>query len=169
MSPCILWIDEIEKGISQGSNDDGVSKRILGTLLTWMAEHEGKVFIVATANDIESLPPELMRKGRIDEIFFVDLPDKKIREEIFSIHLRRRNQPPSGYELPMLAEASEGFSGAEIEQVIVSALYTAHSSEERLSTDILLDEIQRTQPLSVVMAEKMAYLREWARNRTVPA
>ena len=169
MSPCILWIDEIEKGISQGSNDDGVSKRILGTLLTWMAEHEGKVFIVATANEIESLPPELMRKGRIDEIFFVDLPDKKIREEIFSIHLRRRNQPPSGYELPMLAEASEGFSGAEIEQVIVSALYTAHSSEERLSTDILLDEIQRTQPLSVVMAEKMAYLREWARNRTVPA
>lgn len=169
MSPCILWIDEIEKGIAQGSNDDGVSQRILGTLLTWMAEHKGQVFIVATSNDIESLPPELMRKGRIDEIFFVDLPDHDTRKEIFSIHLRRRNQSPSGFDLDVLALASEGFSGAEIEQAIVSALYTAQSSQAKISTQILEDEIERTQPLSVVMAENIERLRSWARERTVPA
>ncbi len=169
MSPCIMWIDEIEKGISQGSNDDGVSKRILGTLLTWMAEHKGQVFIVATSNDIESLPPELLRKGRIDEIFFVDLPDHATRKEIFSIHLRRRNQSPSGFNLDALASASEGFSGAEIEQAIVSALYTAQSSQAKINTDILHDEIERTQPLSVVMAEKIDDLRSWADGRTVPA
>jgi len=169
MSPCILWIDEIEKGISQGSNDDGVSKRILGTLLTWMAEHKGQVFIVATSNDIESLPPELLRKGRMDEIFFVDLPDHAIRREIFSIHLRRRNQSPSGFDLDALASASDGFSGAEIEQAIVSALYTAQSSHSKINTDILEEEIERTQPLSVVMSEKIADLRLWAEGRTVLA
>lgn len=169
MAPCILWIDEIEKGISQGQNDDGVSQRVLGTLLTWMAEHKEKVFIVATANDIEKLPPELLRKGRIDEIFFVDLPDSSIRREIFSIHLRKRNQSPSGFDLEQLAETSQGFSGAEIEQAVVSALYSAHSSQTRLNTRLLSDELERTQPLSVVMAEKIAYLRSWAQDRTVPA
>ena len=169
MSPCVLWIDEIEKGISQGNTDDGVSQRVLGTLLTWMAENKGKVFIVATANDIESLPPELMRKGRIDEIFFVDLPAANVREEIFSIHLRKRNQAPSGFDLQQLANASEGFSGAEIEQAVVSALYTAQSSAKKLDTLTLLGEIEKTQPLSVVMAEKMQYLRNWANERTVPA
>ena len=169
MSPCILWIDEIEKGISQGSNDDGVSKRILGTLLTWMAEHKGQVFIVATSNDIESLPPELMRKGRIDEIFFVDLPEAEVRKEIFSIHLRRRNQSPSAFDLDALATASEGFSGAEIEQAIVSALYTAQSSDTKISTSLIEEEVERTQPLSVVMSEKIDYLRSWAEGRTVPA
>lgn len=169
MSPCILWIDEIEKGISQGNNDDGVSLRILGTLLTWMAEHKGQVFIVATSNDIERLPPELMRKGRIDEIFFVDLPDFETRKEIFSIHLRRRNQSPSAFDLEALSAASEGFSGAEIEQAIVSALYSAQSNQEKINTVIVEDEIEKTQPLSVVMAEKIDYLRNWAKNRTVPA
>jgi len=169
MSPCVLWIDEIEKGISQGKSDDGVSQRVLGTLLTWMAENNNKVFIVATANDIESLPPELMRKGRIDEIFFVDLPEHEVRSEIFSIHLRRRNQSPAAFDLEALADASTGFSGAEIEQVIVSALYTAQSTQEKINTGILLAEIEKTQPLSIVMAEKMEYLRNWASDRTVPA
>ena len=169
MAPCILWIDEIEKGISQGRNDDGVSKRILGTLLTWMSENKAQTFIVATSNDIQSLPPELMRKGRIDEIFFVDLPELEVRKEIFSIHLRRRNQSPSAFDLDNLAKASHGFSGAEIEQAIVSALYSAQSSQTRISTEILLEEIESTQPLSVVMSEKIDYLRNWASGRTVPA
>jgi len=169
MSPCVLWIDEIEKGISQGQSDDGVSQRILGTLLTWMAEHKGNVFLVATSNDIEKLPPELLRKGRIDEIFFVDLPNHEVRKEIFSIHMRKRNQSPSAFDLDKLAESCDGFSGAEIEQAIVSALYTAQSSDTKINTDILIAEIERTQPLSVVMAEKMQYLRNWAKDRTVPA
>ena len=134
-----------------------------------MAENNSKVFIVATANDIESLPPELMRKGRIDEIFFVDLPEHGVRSEIFSIHLRRRNQSPAAFDLEALADASTGFSGAEIEQVIVSALYTAQSTKEKINTGILLAEIEKTQPLSIVMAEKMEYLRNWASDRTVPA
>ena len=118
MAPCVLWMDEIEKGISMDSNsDDGVSRRILGTLLTWMAEHKANIFIIATSNDIERLPPELIRKGRLDEIFFVDLPDLESRMEIFRIHLRMRNLAPSGFDLETLARNSEGFTGAEIEQV----------------------------------------------------
>ncbi len=169
MAPCVVWMDEIEKGIARGDSDDGVSRRILGALLTWMAEQDSGVFIVATANDIERLPPELMRKGRLDEIFFVDLPDLPTREAVFSIHLRRRNMAPSGFELRRLASASEGFSGAEIEQAVVSALYTARARDTSLNDDHLLEELERTQPLSVVMAEQIDYLREWARDRTVPA
>ncbi|MGD2117507.1 MAG: AAA family ATPase [Chromatiales bacterium] len=169
MSPCILWIDEIEKGLAQGSNDDGVSRRVLGTLLTWMAEHKGTVFLVATANDIEQLPPELMRKGRIDEIFFIDLPDAASREEIFSIHLRKRNLAPSGFDLPRLAQLSDGFSGAEIEQAVVGALYASNSQNHAVTSDTIAAEIERTQPLSVIMAEKIADLRDWASQRTVPA
>ncbi len=169
MAPCVVWIDEIEKGIAQSDNDGGVSRRILGALLTWMAEHKAGVFIVATANDIERLPPELLRKGRLDEIFFVDLPDTPTREVIFAIHLRRRNLAPSGFELPHLAAASEGFSGAEIEQAVVSALYAARARDTALDDTHLLEELERTQPLSVVMAEQINYLRDWARERTVPA
>lgn len=169
MAPCVLWMDEIEKGVSAGQADDGVSLRILGTLLTWMAENRSPVFIVATANDIQRLPPELMRKGRLDEIFFIDLPADPVRREIFDIHLRRRNQAPSGFDLALLGSASEGFTGAEIEQVIVSALYAAQAQENKLDTQHLLEEIERTRPLSVVMAEKIAQLREWAANRTVAA
>lgn len=169
MAPCVLWMDEIEKGVSPGQTDDGVSLRILGTLLTWMAENRSQVFIVATANDIQRLPPELIRKGRLDEIFFIDLPGDEVRREIFDIHLRRRNQAPSGFDLELLASASEGFTGAEIEQAIVSALYAAQAQESKLDTRHLLAEIERTRPLSVVMAEKITQQREWAAGRTVAA
>ncbi|MCP3871153.1 MAG: AAA family ATPase [Gammaproteobacteria bacterium] len=169
MAPCVLWMDEIEKGISLDSNDDGVSRRILGTLLTWMAEHKASIFIIATSNNIEQLPPELVRKGRLDEIFFVDLPDRQSRLEIFKIHLRVRNLAPSGFDLESLSHTSEGFTGAEIEQSIVSALYAAQAQDETLNTGHLQDELERTSPLSVVMGEKIAYLRNWAADRAVPA
>ena len=169
MAPCTLWIDEIEKGISVDGNDSGTSRRILGTLLTWMAENEARVFIVATANDIESLPPELLRKGRLDEIFFVDLPDAATRETIVAIHLRRRDIDPSRIDVAAAAAAADGFSGAEIEQAVVSAIYAAYARETQLDTEHLLEEIGRTRPLSVVMAERIAGLRAWAAERTVPA
>ena len=170
MSPCVLWIDEIEKGLATDQQGGaGPSKRILGTLLTWMSERKSRVFLVATANDIEVLPPELMRKGRFDEIFFVDLPNAVIREEIFSIHLNSREQDISKFDLPALANSSKGFSGAEIEQAVVSALYSSYATDTDLVTQHILDELQLTRPLSVVMAEKIAALREWASQRTVPA
>ncbi|MET1256671.1 AAA family ATPase [Aliikangiella maris] len=169
MSPCVLWLDEIEKGVSSGESDGGTSQRVLGTLLTWMAEKRKQVFIVATANDISRLPPELLRKGRLDEIFFVDLPDFETRKTIFSIHIKRRQQPLETIDLTTLAEASEGFTGSEIEQAVVSALYHAYSENHGLSTQAILTEIQQTRPLSVVMGEKMQALREWAKDRTVMA
>jgi len=119
MVPCVLWIDEIEKGIVNGEGDNGLSQRVLATILTWMAERKRAVFIVATANDIYKIPPELMRKGRFDEIFFVDLPNKEIRKEIFKIHLQKRGFDPVNFSIDKLAEMTEGFSGSEIEQVIV--------------------------------------------------
>jgi len=167
MSPCVLWMDELEKGISQSGNDDGVSRRVLGSLLTWMAEHDKAVFMVATSNDIARLPPELIRKGRLDEIFFVDLPDANTRVKIFSIHLRQRNLAPSGFDLEQLAQQSEGFSGSEIEQVVVSALYAGGKKD--MDTQALLSEIEQTRPLSVVMHEQIASLRHWAKDRTVAA
>ncbi|MEJ2426021.1 MAG: AAA family ATPase [Candidatus Thiodiazotropha sp.] len=168
MSPCVLWIDEIEKGLS-GDDEGGPSKRILGTLLTWMAERTSRVFLVATANDIEMLPPELLRKGRFDEIFFVDLPDAEVRREIFRIHLTKRGYETEQFDLDKLQVASEGFAGAEIEQAVVSALYASHAAQESLTTDHIKAEVARTKPLSVLMAEKIAYLRAWAASRTVSA
>ena len=167
MSPCVLWLDEIEKGISTSQNDSGISARILGTLLTWMAERKSKAFIVATSNDITQLPPELVRKGRLDEIFFVDLPKKDIRAEIFRIHLDKRSQDPKDFDLDLLADISDGFSGAEIEQAIVSALYTVAASEEKLTMQSLETTIHGTNPLSVVMEEKIQQLRLWAKERCV--
>ncbi|WP_417663102.1 AAA family ATPase [Pseudomonas sp.] len=169
MSPCVLWVDEIEKGLASGDNDGGVSQRVLGTLLTWMAERKAPVFMVATANVIERLPPELVRKGRFDEIFFVDLPSAATREEIFSIHLKRRELDPVQFDLKLLASASDGFSGAEIEQVVVSALYAAQARQQSVDLAILLEGIQTTSPLSVVMSEHLAALRSWAKGRTVAA
>lgn len=169
MAPCVLWIDEIEKGLASESNDSGTSKRVLGTLLTWMSERKTRVFLVATANDIQNLPPELMRKGRMDEIFFVDLPEKEIRKEILSIHLRKRNLEPRGFDLDLIADACEGFSGAEIEQVVVSGFYSTVGGYMKLNTQLLLDEINKTRPLSVVMFEQINNMREWAKDRTVPA
>jgi len=134
-----------------------------------MAENKASVFIVATANDIESLPPELIRKGRLDEIFFVDLPDDETRKLIFSIHLKKREQDMSSFNLDKLVEHSSGFSGSEIEQAVVSALYTAHAQKSQLTDKIIIEELSRTRPLSVVMAERINNLRVWARDRTVLA
>jgi SpoVK/Ycf46/Vps4 family AAA+-type ATPase len=167
MAPCVMWIDEIEKGIA-GGNDDGTSKRILGTLLTWLAEKRSKVFIVATANNIDALPPELIRKGRLDEIFFVDLPEQEIRKQIFSIQLDKRQVDPSGIDVEALAAASEGFSGAEIEQAVVSAIYSSYGRDRPLTTESLLEEIRATRPLSVVMDAQIHMLKQWAQGRTVP-
>ena len=169
MAPCVLWIDEIEKAIASGDNDNGTSRRILGNLLTWMAERRQPVFIVATANAIEDLPPELIRKGRLDEIFFVDLPDAATRAEIFAIHLRKREHKPLDFDIQALAGISAGFSGAEIEQAIVAASYLAREQQAPLHTDHIRTEIGQTRPLSRIMAEKIAHLRHWASERTVPA
>ena len=168
MSPCVLWMDEIEKGLSVSDDDDGLSRRILGALLTWMSERRQPVFVVATANDITRLPPEMVRKGRFDEIFFVDLPAPANRQNILEIHLRKRRLDPAQFDLNSLTDATHGFSGSEIEQAIVSAMYTAHAQGRALAQADLLAEIQQTRPLSVVMAENVDQLREWATGRTVP-
>ncbi len=168
LAPCVLWMDEIEKGVAVGDEDGGLSRRVLGTLLTWMAERAKPVFLVATANDITRLPPELVRKGRFDEIFFVDLPDQANRREILAIHFHKRALNPAGFDLDALAKAAEGFSGSELEQAIVSAMYTARAQGRQVGQADVLAEIQQTRPLSVVMAEQVTALREWANGRTVP-
>ena len=171
MAPVVLWIDEIEKmfGVPGGEQDGGVSLRIMGALLSWLQERAGDVFVVATANDVTRLPPELVRKGRFDEIFFVDLPDDRQRADILAIHLRRRGHDPARFDLARLAAATAGFSGAELEQAVVSALYTVFAEERELGTEALLGEVAATQPLSRTMAERFAQLREWAKGRTVAA
>ena len=168
MSPCVLWIDEIEKGIAGRGGETGTTQRVLGTFLTWMAEKTSPVFIVATANDIYALPPELVRKGRFDEIFFVDLPDLKVRASILAIHLTNREQRLGNFDIEALATAMDGFSGAEIEQAVVSGLYAAHAMRAPLGSAHILTEIEQTKPLSVVMQERVSALREWADGRTVP-
>ena len=168
MSPCVLWLDEIEKGLVSGDDDSGPAKRILGTLLTWMAEKKAPVFLVATANDITALPPELVRKGRFDEIFFVDLPNDEVRYSIFDIHLKRQKLDPQTFDILRLVESSVGFSGAEIEQAVISAYYSAHAQSTTMTQAFLLDALHKTQPLSVVMDQKIEQLRLWASSRTVP-
>lgn len=167
MAPCVLWIDEIEKGISTNESDNGTSQRVLGTLLTWMAERKSRVFVVATANNIDLLPPELIRKGRLDEIFFVDLPSPAARVEILNAHLRKRGIDAATLDLEQAVQVSEGYSGAELEQAVVAARYSAQTFDQPVTTEHLLAEIRQTHPLSVVMAEKIGALREWARHRTV--
>jgi hypothetical protein len=173
VAPCILWIDEIEKMFPSAAltseADGGLSMRIFGAFLTWMQEKKALVFIVATCNDISSLPPEFLRKGRFDEIFFVDLPAAEERKTIFAIHLSRHKQDPSRFELERLAAASEGFSGAEIEQAVTSSLYAAFNQKTPLTTEMVVKEIQATYPLSVTMKEKIDALRESVRERAVPA
>lgn len=170
MSPAILWIDEIEKAFASAasqSTDGGLSKRMFATLLTWMQEHKQPVFLVATANDIEALPPELLRKGRFDEIFFVGLPAAEVRREIFAIHLKKRKRNPEQFDLDTLAEAAEGFSGSEIEQVVLSALYKAFHQAQELTTEILLEAVRSTVPLSVTMRERIEGLYQWAQGRVI--
>ena len=172
MAPVILWIDEIEKAFASSasrSSDGGLSQRMFGTLLTWLQEREAPVFVVATANDIEALPPELLRKGRFDEIFFVNLPTAEVRAEIFAIHLRKHNRKPENFDLDRLAKASEDYSGAEIEQAVISALHEAYSKKQNVTTEGIVSAIENSPPLSVTMREKVEALLEWSRGRCVPA
>ena len=170
LAPLVLWIDEIEKAFAAGGAEDGgTSLRVLGTFLSWLQERRGDVFVVATANDVQRLPAELLRKGRFDETFFVDLPDEAARVTILDIHLRRRKQDPAQFDLPGLARDSDGYSGAELEQVVVSALYTAYSAAAPLTDALLRDELKQMPPIASTAREKIAFLRQWADGRTVPA
>jgi SpoVK/Ycf46/Vps4 family AAA+-type ATPase len=169
IAPCILWIDEIEKGLagsgSSNFSDAGTAARVFGTFLTWLQEKTKPVFVIATANDITQLPPELLRKGRFDEIFFVDLPGPVERQEIFRIHLEKRHRAAAQFDLPQLQEHSAGFSGAEIEQVIIAALYDAFEHGRPLTTADVLKSLHDTVPLSQTMAEQITALRAWSKTR----
>jgi SpoVK/Ycf46/Vps4 family AAA+-type ATPase len=172
MAPVVLWIDEIEKGFASAASqsvDGGLSKRMFGALLLWMQEREAPVFLVATANDIEALPPELLRKGRFDEIFFVDLPGDAARGEIFRIHLRKHKAAAEAFDLAALISESAGRSGAEIEQAVVSAQYSAFAASRAMTSDDVIAALRASPPLSVTMREKLGTLRSWARGRCVPA
>lgn len=172
LSPIVLWIDEIEKamvaGGGNGDADAGLSRRLFGAFLTWLQEKQQDVFVVATANDLSSLPPELLRKGRFDEIFFVDLPNDGEREAIWTIHLNLRKQNSTTFDLPKIVSASDGFSGSEIEQAVVTALYRALHQKTPLTTDLLIEELTRTIPLSVTRREDIDTLRSMAEGRFVP-
>ncbi|EKQ68219.1 AAA+ family ATPase [Leptolyngbyaceae cyanobacterium JSC-12] len=171
MAPCVLWIDEIEKslGASDSEADGGLSRRMFGSFLTWMQEKSQEVFVVATANDISKIPPELLRKGRFDEIFFVDLPDAQEREVILQIHLTQRKQLLQAFDLPVLVAATAGYSGAEIEQAVITALYHALYLKQPLTTELLLDAIHSTVPLSISRREDLEVLRAIAKERFVSA
>lgn len=173
MSPAILWLDEIEKGFSgtqsSGSVDAGVTARVFATFLTWMQEKEKPVFVIATANNLDQLPPELLRKGRFDEIFFIDLPSIEERVQILKIHIQLRKRDVAKYDLNKLAENSKEFSGAEIEQAIISAMYSAFPQNREFTTEDVLQAIKETVPLAVTAREKVDELREWASQRARPA
>lgn len=169
VSPAVLWVDEIEKSMagstSSGSSDGGTTARVLSTFLTWLQEKTKPVFVVATANSIDQLPPELLRRGRLDEIFFVDLPDAAERTEILKIHLARRKQTPENFDMNLLTEATNGFSGAEIEQAVIAALFDAYSAKHPLTTEVLEHSIRNSVPLSRTMKEPIDRLRHWADGR----
>lgn len=170
ISPVILWVDEIEKGFSGGAQGDGgTAARVLGTFLTWLQEKQAPVFVIATANDLSRLPPELLRKGRFDETFFVDLPDRAERHAILEIHLKKRKRLVGDFDLPALSAACEGFSGAEIEQGLIDALYDAFDRARPLVTGDVLQAFAATVPLSRTMPEAIAGLRQWARDKARPA
>jgi AAA+ superfamily predicted ATPase len=173
VAPAVLWVDEIDKAFagSTGSagSDGGTSSRVFGTFLTWLSEKCSSVFVIATANDISQLPPELLRKGRLDEIFFVDLPNEEERREVFRIHLRKRNRNPDEFDLELLGRLSAGFSGAEIEEAIISGLFDAYSQGTELTTEVLRGSLAETVPLSKTMSEDLNRLRSWAQGRARPA
>ncbi len=170
LSPAVLWIDEIEKGFASGGmSDSGVSQRLLGTFLRWMQEREPGVFLVATANDVSKLPPELLRKGRFDEIFFVDLPDGDARRSIFTLHLAKRDIPLPGHEVDGLVDNSDGFSGAEIEAAVVGAIYRAFAAGHPVVGADIEAEMTATVPLSIARSEDVLALRAWASERAVAA
>ena len=165
MAPVVLWIDEIEKAMSGGGGDadGGLSRRLFGTFLTWLQEKRQEVFVVATANDLSQLPPDLLRKGRFDEVFFVDLPDDQERLTIFEIHLKLCRQDPENFDLAPLVEAADGYSGAEIEQAVIAARYRGLYQKQPLDTGLLLEETSETIPLSVSRREDIQRLRDIAR------
>jgi SpoVK/Ycf46/Vps4 family AAA+-type ATPase len=172
MAPVVLWIDEIEKAFASATSssaDGGLSQRMFGTLLSWMQDHREPIFIVATANDISALPPELMRKGRFDEVFFIDLPSTDARRQIFAIHLQRRQRLPSSFDLDVLADSSKDLTGSEIEQSITASMFHAFAENREVTTEDILKSIAETHPLSSLMAEKIEHLRAWAQNRCVRA
>src|SRR5579862_1750733 len=174
LAPCVLWIDELEKvfagsGPDSASADAGVSSRLLASFLSWMQDRKAPVFVAATCNNVSALPPELIRKGRFDELFFVDLPSQAERKQIFGIQLGKRKRNPADFNLDQVAAAAQGFSGAEIESVVQTALYAAYSQKQQLTTQHLLAAIQATVPLSTTRAEEIEALREWAEKRAVPA
>jgi SpoVK/Ycf46/Vps4 family AAA+-type ATPase len=170
MAPAVLWIDEIEKGFpSGGEADGGVARRVLGTFLRWLQDRPPGVFVVATCNDVTALPPELARKGRFDEVFFVDLPTSDQRREIFRLQLSRRGRDPAVFDLDRLADATEGFSGAEIEAAVVGALYRAYAAQSELSADAIVEEASATVPLARARPQEVARLRAWAEAHAVGA
>jgi len=174
LAPCVFWIDELEKifagsGPDSASVDAGVSSRILAAFLSWMQDRKAPVFVAATCNNVSALPPELIRKGRFDELFFVDLPNQAERKQIFAIHLKRRKRNPTEFDLDQAAAAARGYSGAEIEAAVQTALYAAFSSKQIVSTQGLLDALKATVPLSVTRSEEIEELRAWASQRAVPA
>ncbi|HZW90079.1 MAG TPA: AAA family ATPase, partial [Myxococcaceae bacterium] len=172
-APAVLWLDEIDKALSGSASsnvsDGGTTARVLGTFLTWLQEKTAPVFVVATANRVEGLPPELLRKGRFDEIFFIDLPDAAERQDILRIHLSRRGRAPEGFDLAGIAARAEQFSGAELEQAVVEGLHAAFDARAQLSDAHLARAIGETVPLAVTLREEISRIRDWARDRTRPA
>jgi len=174
LAPCVLWIDELEKvfagsGPDSASADAGVSSRLLASFLSWMQDRKAPVFVAATCNNVTVLPPELIRKGRFDELFFVDLPSQAERKLIFGIQLSKRKRNPAEFAVDQIAAAAHGFSGAEIESVVQTALYAAYSQKQSLASSHIFEAIKGTVPLSTTRAEEIAALREWAAQRAVPA
>jgi SpoVK/Ycf46/Vps4 family AAA+-type ATPase len=174
LAPCVLWIDELEKvfagsGPDSASADAGVSSRLLASFLSWMQDRKAAVFVAATCNNVTVLPPELIRKGRFDELFFVDLPNQAERKQIFSIQLARRKRNPSEFDLEKVAAAAKGYSGSEIEAAVQGALYAAYSEKKPLTSQSLIDALGQTVPLSITRSEEIASLRDWANTRAVPA
>jgi SpoVK/Ycf46/Vps4 family AAA+-type ATPase len=173
IAPCVLWLDEIEKGLagskSSGSTDGGTSARVLGTFLSWMQEKTAPVFVVATANDVTQLPPEMLRKGRWDELFFVDLPSQGEREAIWKIQIARHGRKPKDFDTTQLARTTDGLTGSEIEAVFVEALYQAFDDGEEPTDLAIARVLTEFVPLSKTMAEQIAGLRNWAKGRARPA
>ena len=164
VAPCVLWVDEMEKAFAFGYGDAGTSQRVFSTILTWMQEKTAPVFVVATANNIAGLPPELIRKGRFDEVFFLDLPTYEERREIFAVHLRKRRRIPQDYDLDRLAAESEGYTGAEIEQAVIDAMFEAFSEKREFTTEDISRALKRQVPLSVSQRETIEVLRNWLRE-----
>ncbi len=174
LAPCVLWIDELEKvfagsGPDSASADAGVSSRLLASFLSWMQDRKSPVFVAATCNNVTVLPPELIRKGRFDELFFVDLPNQAERRQIFSIQLAKRKRNPADFDLEAAATAAKGYSGAEIDAAVQGAMYAAYSGKTPLTTQLLLNALGQTVPLSTTRAEEINELRQWAQTRAVPA